>query len=216
MKTSNNTRESKTTTVKSLFSKGSAIVCGLALISLTVNAQSLWEKFSDYAFSAKMAMTTASNFEYQSTAKPLVTELASQTLSEIALSVEVADKEASIEIENWMTKELNFVTNYELTKTDAEDALRVESWMLESKNFSSTTLEINNELEDALEIEPWMTDENNFKSLQNNNIDEPAMQIESWMINNINFETNTLTNEYLENEPLQLEAWMTNNQIWGF
>jgi hypothetical protein len=191
MKTSNNTRESKTTTVNSLFSKGSAIVCGLALISLTVNAQSLWEKFSDYTFSAKMAMTTVSNFEYQLTAKPVAAELASQTLSEIALSAEVTEQEATIEIESWMTNEFNFVASYELTKTDAEDALRVESWMLESKNFSSATLELNNDLEEELEIEPWMTEDDNF-------------------------EPNFHTNEYLENESLELEAWMTNNQLWGF
>lgn len=215
MKTKNNTRETANNQVRSFILRGSAILCGLALISLTVNAQSLWAKFSGYNGYGKLTETTASNEVLY--ASNTTTTPAESNSSAVAFALET-EMEEELELENWMTNSLYFTANNNFTEAEAEEALRVESWMLNCEYFgnASTSESVAIEIERPLEIESWMIEGEYFNTLEVSDIEEPALRVESWMLENKYFDNTIDTTENSENESSELEAWMTNDQLWRF
>lgn len=214
MKTKNNTQETVTNQVKSIILRGSAILCGLALISLTVNAQSLWAQFSNYSGYSKMMETTASNeVVYASN----TTTPAESNSSTKAFAIET-ELEEELELEDWMTNGSYFTTANDFTEAETEEALRVESWMINNSNFGTATSsgleEI--EMETPLEFEAWMIAGEYFNTLELATDEEPALRVESWMLENRYFDTKNKTAENSDNESSELEAWMINDQLWGF
>lgn len=210
MKTKNNTRETVNNQVRSFILRGSAILCGLALISLTVNAQSLWAQFSDYNGYGTMNETTTSNEVLYASNTTAPAESNSSTAA-FALETEL---EEELELENWMTNSSYFTTANNFTEAETEEALRVESWMINSVYFGYTSEAV--EMERPLEIEPWMIEGEYFNTLEVSDIEEPALRVESWMLENKYFDNKNETTENSDNESSELEAWMTNDQLWGF
>lgn len=210
MKTKNNTRETVNNQVKSFILRGSAILCGLALISLTVNAQSLWAQFSNYNGYGKMTETTTSNEVLYASNTTTPAESNSSTVA-FALETEM---EEELELENWMTNGSYFTATNNFTEAEAEEALRVESWMINSAYFGYASGAV--EIERPLEIELWMIEGEYFNTLEVSDIEEPALRVESWMLQNKYFDNTIEITENSENESSELEAWMTNDQLWGF
>lgn len=215
MKTKNNTQETGNNQVKSFILRGSAILCGLALISLTINAQSFWAQFSDYNGYGKMAETTTSIEVLYASNTTTVPAESNSSVAAIALETEM---EETLELEDWMTNGSYFTTSNDFTVAETEEALRVESWMITNAYFGNASMSelVAIEIERPLEIEPWMIEGEYFNTLEVTDIEEPALRVESWMLENKYFDNRHETTENSEDESSELEAWMTNDQLWGF
>ncbi len=214
MKTKNNTRETVNNQVRSFILRGSAILCGSALISLTVNAQSLWAQFSDYNGYGTMNETTTSNEVLYASNTTAPAESNSSTAA-FALETEL---EEELVLEDWMTNGSYFTATNNFTEAEAEEALRVEDWMINNSNFGTATVSglEGIETERPLEIEAWMIAGEYFNTLKLSEDEEPALRVENWMLENKYFDNTIETTENSDNESSELEAWMTNDQLWGF
>jgi hypothetical protein len=220
MKTQNNTQETVNEQVKRMILRGSAVIAGVALISLAVNAQDLWNQFSNNSSYGKTAlMMNNQDSETKSTDavfEAIDAEIAIQLNHSTATFAFEAEQEKALQLEAWMTDDALFTTHVDFTAIETEEELTIENWMTDTKNFSIAIIYESVEMEKQLEIEPWMTIEEYFNAVETITNTEPVLEIEGWMLNNQNFSTKTATLETLENEPMQLEAWMTDNNYWNF
>lgn len=220
MKTQNNTQKTVNEQVKRMILRGSTVIVGLALISLAVNAQDLWNQFSNnssYGKTALMMNNQASETKKTDAVfEAIDAEIAIQLIHSEATVVFEAEQENALQLEAWMTDEALFTSHVDFTAIETEEELTVADWMTDAKNFSIAMISESSEIEKPLEIEPWMTIEEYFNAVETITNTESAMEIEGWMLNNQNFSTKTATVETLENEPMQLEVWMTDNHFWAF
>lgn len=211
MKTQNNTQEKVNEQVKGLILRGSAVIVGLALISLAVNAQDLWSQFSNNSSYGQTAlMMNNQDSETKSTDavfEAIDAEIAIQLNHSATTFAFEAEQENALQLEAWMTDEALFTSSLDLNAVDTEAELTIENWMTDAKNFSIAMISESVEIEKQLEIEPWMAVEEYFNSVETLTNTESALDIENWMLNSHNFNT--------QNEPMQLEAWMTDNQYWN-
>jgi len=209
MKTTINVRKA---TFKTL-----ALATGMAILSLSVNAQPMFKLTLENPVNFAMAGTnTAFNTNYNSRTF--------HSLNAARYGAYLApETEETLEVEAWMTKESNFNTTERATLEAME-------------NFISAT-------EEPLEIEEWMTKENYFSTNEINSFavsaylapaTDESLNIESWMLNAENFEGNHSENDVAEinktrkvfktdtyiftelgrEEELQIEKWMVNPKIW--
>ncbi|MBW8333476.1 MAG: hypothetical protein K0M40_15725 [Prolixibacteraceae bacterium] len=211
MKTQNNTQETVNEQVRRMILRGSTVIVGLALISLAVNAQDLWNQFSNNSSYGKMAVMM--NNQASETKKTdavfeaIDAEIAIKLNHSAATFAFEAEQENALQLEAWMTDEALFTSSLDLNAVDTEAELTIENWMTDAKNFSIAIISESVEIEKQLEIEPWMSVEEYFNSVETLTNTESALDIENWMLNSHNFNT--------QNEPMQLEAWMTDNQYWN-
>ncbi|MDP2889021.1 MAG: hypothetical protein Q8P34_08660 [Bacteroidota bacterium] len=211
MKTQNNTQETVNEQVKRMILRGSTVIVGLALISLAVNAQDLWNQLSNNNYYGKTALMM--NNQASETKKTdavfeaIDAEIAIQLNHSTATFAFEAEQEKSLQLEEWMTDDALFSTHVDFTAIETEEELTVEDWMTDTKNFSIAIIYESVEVEKPLEIEPWMTVEEYFNAVETISNTESALDVESWMLDSHNFNT--------QNEPMQLEAWMTDNQYWN-
>jgi hypothetical protein len=211
MKTQNNTQETVNEQVKRMILRGSAVIAGLALISLAVNAQDLWNQLSNNNYYGKTALMM--NNQASETKK---TDAVFEAIdAEIAIKLNhaatnfafEAEQEKALQLEAWMTVDALFTTHVDFTAIETEEELTIENWMTDTKNFSIAIIYESVEVEKPLEIEPWMTVEEYFNAVETIANTESALDVESWMLDSHNFNT--------QNEPMQLEAWMTDNHFWA-
>jgi len=205
MKTTNNVRKA---TQKTL-----AIVTGMAILSLSVNAQPIFRLTNENHVNLAMAVNHTLNENFS------IASSFSETNTAIYTAYLVPETEEALEVESWMTDANNF-TAMEIVMNEAnenltpatEEALEVESWMTDDNYFTSTEIvmaEANENLkpatEEALEVESWMTDDNHFTSTEvsaatANTYLAPAIEetllIEDWMLNESKFDGN---NEKIDN-----------------
>lgn len=212
MKTQNNTQETVNEQVKRMILRGSAVIVGLALISLAVNAQDLWNQFSNNSSYGKIALMM--NNQASETKKTdavfeaIDAEIAIKLNHSAATFTFEAEQENALQLEAWMTDEALFTSNLDFNAVDTEAELMIENWMTDAKNFSNAMISESVEVEKPLEIEPWMTIDEYFNAVETITNTESVLDVESWMLNSRNFNT--------QNEPMQLEAWMTDNNYWNF
>ncbi|MDP3915845.1 MAG: hypothetical protein Q8R96_19125 [Bacteroidota bacterium] len=211
MKTQNNTQETVNEQVKRMILRGSAVIVGLALISLAVNAQDLWNQLSNNNYYGKTALMM--NSQASETKKTdavfeaIDAEIAIKLNHAAATFAFEAEHENTLQLEAWMTDEALFTSNLDFNAVETEEELTIENWMTDAKNFMITMISESVELEKPLEIEPWMAVEEYFNSVETLTNTESALKIENWMLNSHNFNT--------QNEPMQLEAWMTDSRYWA-
>ncbi len=211
MKTQNNTQETVNEQVKRMILRGSSVIVGLALISLAVNAQDLWNQFSNNSSYEKTAlMMNNQNSETKKTDavfEAIDAEIAIHFNHSAATFSLEAEQENALQLEAWMTDEALFTSHLDFTAIETEEELTVENWMTDANNFSNTMIDESVEMEKPLEIETWMTTEEYFNTVETLTNTEPALKVEGWMLNSQNFNT--------QNEPMQLEAWMTDGNYWA-
>ena len=211
MKTQNNTQETVNEQVKRMILRGSAVIIGLALISLAVNAQDLWNQFSNNSSYGKTAlMMNNQDSETKKTDavfEAIDAEIAIHFNNSAATFTLEAEQENTLQLEAWMTDEALFTSHVDFTAIETEEELTVESWMTDAINFSTGMIEVTVETEKPMEIEPWMAVEEYFNSVETLTNTESALNVEGWMLNSHNFNT--------QNEPMQLEAWMTDSRYWA-
>lgn len=222
MKTKNNIQKTVLHTV--------AAATGLAILSLTVNAQVTLKSLFETEGINHFAMVTenANNSFVSNTYKR------SFTSAETFAAYLVNETDEPLNVEDWMTNE-NAVEGFSATlETETETELVVEDWMMNNNSFK-TNLVIETETENALHLENWMTDEINFNSFSALlKIDtETELVLEDWMknekiFNNIEKVTeitktgsepiSTATFFYREvniEEELEVEGWMLNSNVCG-
>lgn len=211
MKTQNNTQETVNEQVKRMILRGSAVIAGVALISLAVNAQDLWNQLSNnnnYGKTALMMNNQASETKTTDAVfETIDAEIAIQLNHSAAIFGFEAEQENALQLEAWMTDDALFTTHVDFTAVETEEELTIENWMTDAKNFSNAMISESVELEKPLEIEPWMAVEEYFNSVETLINTESALKVENWMLDSHNFNT--------QNEPMQLEAWMTDNHFWA-
>lgn len=211
MKTQNNTQKTINEQLKRMILRGSAVIAGLALISLAVNAQDLWNQFSNNSSYGQTALMM-NNQDSETKTTDAVFEVID---AEIAIKLNhpattfafEAEQEKALQLEEWMTDDALFTTHVDFTAIETEEELTLEDWMTDAKNFSIAIIYESVEVEKPLEIEPWMTIEEYFNAVETIANTESALDVESWILDSHNFNT--------QNEPMQLEAWMTDNHFWA-
>lgn len=211
MKTQNNTQETVNEQVKRMILRGSAVIVGLALISLAVNAQDLWNQFSNNSSYGKTALMMNNQDSETKTTDAVFAAIDAEIAIQLNHSTATFDfkteQENALQLEAWMTDEALFTSSLDFNAVDTEAELTIENWMTDAKNFSNAMISESVEIEKPLEIEPWMAVEEYFNSVETLTNTESALNVESWMLNSHNFNA--------QNEPMQLEAWMTDNRYWN-
>jgi hypothetical protein len=222
MKTKNNIQKTVLHTV--------AAATGLAILSLTVNAQVTLKSLFETEGINHFAMVTenANNSFVSNTYKR------SFTSAETFAAYLVNETEEPLNVEDWMTNENAFDGFSAALETETETELVVEDWMMNDNSFE-TTLKIETETENPLQVENWMTDESNFNSFSAllKTETETEMVLEDWMMNEKIFNNiekvsaktktgskpiSTATFFYREvniEEDLEVEGWMLNSNTWG-
>ena len=74
--------------------------------------------------------------------------------------IPIEETEEELEVENWMTNEINFAVLSSFTVEETEEALEVEDWMTNCQNWEveerfPVYLAVS-ETEDELNVEGWM------------------------------------------------------------
>ena len=193
MKTRNNVQKAN---LKSL-----AVVTSLVIISITVNAQDLWNSLlKSYNFNEiELAMVDNKTIA-------ILVELEANRFEFIL----VPEIEEALELENWMADESYFTTSFSMEE-EIENPLELEDWMTNETLFNANSIYYEVETEEALKLENWMTDAYNFEvsSLRFIEETETELKIEDWMLKEELFTTNFETEQ-----PLKLETWMVSEKIW--
>ena len=212
MKTQNNTQETVNEQVKRMILRGSAVIVGLALISLAVNAQDLWNQFSNNSSYGKTALLMNNQNSETKTTDAVFAAIDAEI--EIQLNHSAAtfafetEQENALQLEAWMTDEALFTSNLDFNAVETEEELTIENWMTDAKKFRNAMISASVEVEKPLEIEPWMAVEEYFNSVETLTNTESVLDVENWMLDSSKFN--------LQNEPMQLEVWMTDNHFWAF
>lgn len=93
-----------------------------------------------------------------------------------------AINESALELENWMTNETiwntNFAKNDEFV-LESETNLELEDWMTNTESWSFS-FDFAEEVEPALELESWMTSEVIWNTIEIEA--ESALLVEPWML----------------------------------
>lgn len=144
MKTKNNIQK---TILKSL-----AVVFSLVLISLSVNAQNLWNSIIGNSSFNGIALAMVDN--------GLNTSPSTNHAEALAAYFEV-DTEESLKAEDWMTDESYFISSFFQLADETEEPLECEEWMMNENNFA-LSIAIKETTDEPLNLENWMTDENYF------------------------------------------------------
>ncbi len=143
MKTKNN--------VQKAITKSIAVVISLVLVSITVNAQEFWSTVYQHSSFNEIAMA-------------MITDDAGTTTSSTGKLTLTAEKEATLELENWMTSETFFNTNTANLETVNENALDLETWMFNDVHFGNTTPTIVLDSDNTLKLEDWMVNDAHFSA----------------------------------------------------
>jgi hypothetical protein len=162
MKTQNNTQETVNEQVKRMILRGSAVIVGLALISLAVNAQDLWNQFSNNSSYGKTAVMMTNQASETKKTDAVFEAIDAEIVIHFTHSASTfafeAEQENALQLEAWMLDEALFTSNVDFNAIDAEEELKIENWMTDTSNFSNTMIDESVETEKPLEIESWMTD----------------------------------------------------------
>ncbi|HSO87870.1 MAG TPA: hypothetical protein VLQ91_15040 [Draconibacterium sp.] len=222
MKTKNNIKKTVLHTV--------ATTTGLAILSLTVNAQVTFKSLFETEGINHFAMATENaNISFASN-----THNRNFTSAETFAAYLVNETEEPLNVEDWMTNESAFDGFSASLETETETELELEDWMMNENNLTAA-LKIETETENPLEVEDWMTDESNFNSFSAllKTETESELVLEDWMTNEKIFNNNqnetkvtknesepisTTTYFYREvniEEKLEVESWMLNSNNWG-
>ena len=184
MKTQNNTQKTGKEQVKRMILRGSAVIVGLALISLAVNAQDLLNQISNnnnYGKTALMMNNKASETKITDAVfEAIDAEIAIQLNHSSATFVFESEQENTFQLEAWMTDEALFTSNVDFFNAiETEEELTVEDWISDSYNFSNTMIDEAVNIEKQLKIESWMTVEEYFNTFEALTNTESAMKIQS-------------------------------------
>ncbi len=147
----------------------------------------------------------------KATATEVITSLYTRT--EALAEVLASEKDAEMNIENWMLNESNFFYTSRLEAIN-DASLEMESWMMNANVFTAAYF-LETETEKALNVAEWMRDESNFLPVSSIETEmEDALKIENWMMNtesfNVEFSWITETDEVLN-----VEEWMLNGNTFN-
>jgi len=195
MKTKNNIQKTALTSV--------AAATGLAILSLTVNAQGSMKSLFENNEINNIAMVmekTYNSFTSNNTTKSLTDAEAFATYLE-------KETEETLQLEDWMMNESNFTAAFNI-EAETENPLQVEDWMTNESAFDANSALLVIETEKELELEDWMFNENTFANTQNENT---VTKTSSTIISTSTFVYREVNIE----EKLEVEHWMINPKIWG-
>ncbi len=222
MKTKNNIQKTVLHTV--------AAATGLAILSLTVNAQVTFKSLFETEGINHFAMVTENaNNSFVSN-----NHSRSFTNAETFAAYLVNETEQPLEIEEWMTNENAFDGFSASLETETESEMVVEEWMMNDNSFTAS-FKIETETENPLQLENWMTDDSDLNSLSASlkAETESELVLEDWMMNEKMFNNiekvtkitkteskaiSTATYFYREvniEENLEVENWMLNSKVCG-
>jgi hypothetical protein len=149
------------------------------------------------------------------------------TGTEAFAEVLASERDAEMNIENWMLNESNFFHPYEpkaakdarmftsaiVLETEVEKTLSIAEWMTNESNFI-TNSSPEAKWEEIPELESWITDAGKFdiaNALESET--EAALNFEEWMLNEKVFFASSLVETALDNQ-LEMEAWMLNDSTF--
>ncbi len=124
-----------------------------------------------------------------------ITETYATNLKEL-----IADTEAPLEIEAWMTEPFEVATSSSTATVTA----------------SSSTLTLpTTYTENPIVVEEWMTDMNSWTIASSNTFEEEALRVESWMLSTSDWAGSNIAADEFTNEQLYIEAWMLDLDSWS-
>ena len=192
MKTQNNTQTKVNNRVTIVVLYISTVVFSLAVIGLTANAQELWSQYSTSPY-GKMASVMvhypSETTNADATFEAIDAEIAYRFNHLNTTLLNEPEMEETLEVENWMTDEANFISNAEFNALEAEEILKVEDWMIDETLFNSPVSLMAEETDEPLNVEEWMTSELNFNNQAALIVtgSEPEQALEAWMLNEDHF-----------------------------
>ncbi len=123
-----------------------------------------------------------------------------------------SERDAEMNLENWMLNKNNFYHSFELEAAN-EAALKLESWMTDADMFTAG-YDLAAESEGTLNLAEWMKNESNFMPDFFYELEmEKALELESWMTVTENFIFAYSMNNEAEGV-LNIEEWMLNNNVF--
>ena len=177
---------------------------GLAMLSLTLNAQDSLKSLFENNGTNQMALATKTNdnwFKSNVNSKSLIN-------SNTFAAYLVKETEEPLQLEDWMLNEDNFSNHFHI-EAETEGFLKLEDWMTRESNFDVNSFNFEIETEEELSLEGWMLDENHFNVNQNSSSIAPKE-------NNKIISTSTFTyREVNEESVLKIEDWMINPKTWN-
>jgi hypothetical protein len=200
MKTKNNNQK---TALKAV-----AAATGLAILSLTVNAQGVLKSFFENDGTEHIAMVmenTNNSFAANNYSRNF-------TSAETFAAYLEAETEEPLNVEDWMVDEDCFTMSAEL-ETETETPLEIEDWMTSESTFGINSAYIETETEKPLQLEDWMVNETNFTTVLQIETESP-MEVEDWMTDETKFGAFTVLLATTVEEELNLEAWMLNENLF--
>ena len=124
-----------------------------------------------------------------------ITETYSTNLKEL-----MADTEAPLEIEAWMTEPFEVATaSSTATVTASPSTLTLPTTYTEN----------------PIVVEEWMTDMNSWTIASSNTFEEEALRVESWMLSTNDWAGSNIAADEFTNEQLYIEAWMLDLDSWS-
>jgi len=195
MKTKNNVQQAA---FKSIIA-----ATGLAMLSVTLNAQDSLKSLFENNGTNHMALATKTNDNWLKSNVKTKSLISTNTFATY-LSEET---EEPLHLEDWMLNEVNFSNLFHI-ETETEGSLKIEDWMTKESNFDLNSFNFEVETEEELSLEGWMLDENHFN----------ANQMSSFIAqkeNNKIISTSTFVyREVNEESTLKIEDWMINSKTW--
>ncbi len=166
MKTKNNIQK---TAFKSVMA-----ATGLAMLSLTLNAQDSLKSLFENNGTNHMALAAKTNNDwFKSNFK------AKSFFNTNTFAAYLAEEtEEPLHLEDWMTKESNFNANSFSLEVETEEELNLEDWMLDEKRFNGNQ-NSNTEIEVKVNSKVFSTSTFFFKDV----VIESKLSVEDWMIN---------------------------------
>ena len=176
---------------------------GLAMLSLTLNAQdSLKSLFENNGANHMALATKTDDNRFKSNVK---TKSFINTNTFAAYLTE--ETEEPLQVEDWMLNEDNF-SNLFYIEAETESSLELEDWMIKESNFDVNLFNFEVETEEELSLEGWMLDENHF------NVNQKSSSVAPKENNKIISTSTFIYREVNEESPLEIEVWMINPKTW--
>lgn len=195
MKTKNNIQKAAFKTI--------IAATGLAMLSVTLNAQDSLKSLFENNGTNHMALATKTNDNWLKSNVKTKSLINTNTFATYLAK----ETEEPLHLEDWMLNEDNFSNLFHI-EAETEGSLEIEEWMTQESNFDVNSFNFEVESEEELSLEGWMLDENHF------NVNKKSSSIVTNENNKIISTSTFVYREVNEESALKIEAWMINPKTW--